>query len=94
VTALPEGKALIGRLALRQEKDLWVAYYAHPDTMELAVFLGSIAIAFVDGKPERKDAFIGLMREAVADILQGITGTRPTWGGLVNAPEKDRGVKP
>lgn len=91
---IPEGKVQIGRLALREEGALWVAYYAHPGTMELAVFLGSISIAIVDGKPERRDAFMGLMKEAVADILEGITGTRPTWGDTVQAPEKDKGVKP
>ena len=86
---MPEQK--IGRLALREEGKFWVAYYALPDTMEGALLLGSIAMRFVQNQ-ERKDAFMGLMREAVADILEEKTGTRPTWPNPPQrAPEHERG---
>jgi hypothetical protein len=79
----------IGRLALRVEGDLWVGYYALPDTMDDAVFLGSIQMQFVQDQ-DRKDAFMNLMKEAVADILEEKTGERPSWSGLRSAPEHER----
>lgn len=81
----------IGRLALRHEGNSWNAYYAMPDTMEGAIWLGSIAMRFVDDNPERKAAFIGLMREGVSDLIEEKVGVRPTWPeGLQAAPEHER----
>jgi hypothetical protein len=80
-----------GRLALRSEGDLWVAYYALPKTMEGAIFLGSIQLRFVQD-PVRKSTFMDLMQEAVSDIIEEITGERPTWpDGPMPAPEHERG---
>ena len=53
----------IGRLALRHEGNFWNAYYALPGTMEGALFLGSIAMAFVVENTERKELFMAMMRE-------------------------------
>jgi hypothetical protein len=81
----------IGRLAMRDEGSLWVAYYALPDTMKGAIFLGSIAMRFVVNAPERKAAFMGIMRDAVSDIIEETTGRRPTWpDGPRTAPEHER----
>jgi hypothetical protein len=81
----------IGGLALRHEGKFWNAYYALPDSMADAIQLGSIAMRFVENNQERKDAFMALMREGVADILQEQTGTRPTWpDGPQSAPEHER----
>ena len=44
---MSDRKEQMGRLAMRVEGDLWVAYYALPSTMKDAVFLGSIQMAFV-----------------------------------------------
>jgi len=71
-------KQLFGRLALRAEGDSWNAYYALTDTMEGALFLGSIKLRFVQNK-KRKALFMELMRESVGDILKEITGERPEW---------------
>jgi hypothetical protein len=81
-----------GRLAMREEGPMWVAYYALPDTMSGAVFLGSIALRFVQDK-ERKDTFMELMREAVSDIIEEQTGSRPVWPEPHGhpAPESERG---
>ena len=57
--------AAIGRLALRGEGPDWNAYYAMPHTMEGALRLGSIAMAFVVDSDEIKQAFMTLMRAAV-----------------------------
>jgi len=81
----------MGRLAMRIEGNNWVAYYALPDTMKDAIFLGAIAMRFVTD-PVRKAAFQAMMREAVGDILEEITGERPIWPNPegVPAPEHER----
>lgn len=86
-----EPMAQIGRLALRQEGDLWNAYYAMPNTMEGAIFLGSIRIAAVMRDDARKQAFIDLMREVVGDTIKDTTGVQPQWpDGPQPAPEHER----
>lgn len=83
----------IGRLSFREEGALWVAYYALPNTMDDAIFLGSIRMRFVRD-PERRTAFIALMREAVGDIFEEEMGIRPKWPDRVQpAPEHERGGK-
>lgn len=80
----------IGRLAMRVEGDKWTAYYAMPDTMEDAVYLGQIAMRFV-ADPERKAAFMSLMRDVVADLIEEACGQRPTWpDGPRPAPEHEK----
>ena len=80
----------IGRLAMRVEGDKWSAYYALPNTMEGAIYLGQIAMRFV-ATETRKSAFMELMRESVSDILEEATGARPTWpDGPRCAPEHER----
>jgi hypothetical protein len=78
-----------GRLAMRTEGNLWVAYFARIGTMEGAVFLGSIQMAFVQS-PDRKAAFMGLMQEAVGEILADAMGVEPHWPEPVAAPESER----
>lgn len=80
----------IGRLAMREEGDNWNAYYAMPHTMDGALLLGSIRMAIAI-RPDRKEAFMALMRDAVADIIEERTGVRPTWpDGPRRAPEHER----
>lgn len=80
----------IGRLAMRHEGANWNAYYAMPDTMEGAIFIGSICMAAL-GDPERKAAFMEMMRGIVADVIEMETGQRPTWpDGAQPAPEHER----
>jgi hypothetical protein len=80
----------VGRLAMREEGDNWVAYYAMPDRMSDAIFLGSIRMGAVRSNPERKQAFMDMMRDIVADIMEEQLGVRPTWGGPETAPEHER----
>ncbi|RMA42223.1 hypothetical protein D9R08_12015 [Rhodophyticola porphyridii] len=81
----------VGRLAMRVEGDFWVAYYALPDTMEGALFLGSIRMAFVQDIAA-KETFMALMRDAVSDIVKGHTGIAPEWPDPhgTPAPEHER----
>lgn len=80
----------VGRLALREEGENWNAYYAAPDTMVGAIFLGSIKRTFVDSE-KRKRAFLSLMQDCLGDIIKKATGVRPTWPeGVQPAPENER----
>jgi len=81
----------IGRLAMRQEGGNWNAYYAMPDSMEGAIFLGSIRMGAVVGHADRKKAFMDLMRGIVTDIIEEKTGHRPEWPDEPTpAPEHER----
>jgi len=81
-----------GRLALREEGSWWVAYFAHPDTMERAQHLGQIRMALVQD-PTVKEAFMLLMRHAVTVMLTDISegDAEITWpNDPVRAPEHER----
>ena len=80
----------IGRLALREEGENWSAYYAMPDTMEGAIFLSSIRMAIVTESETRKQQFMSLMRDVVADMIEEATGVRPIWREPQAAPEHER----
>lgn len=87
---MSEPMTQVGRLALRHEGDNWVAYYALTDTMQDAIFLGSIRMGAVVDNPQRKQAFMDLMRDLVSDLIEEKTGIRPSWGGPQSAPEHER----
>jgi hypothetical protein len=80
----------VGRLAMRHEGENWNAYYALPDSMQDPIFLGSIRMGAVADNPERKQAFMLMMRDIVSDIIEASTGIRPTWGGPQSAPDHER----
>lgn len=85
----------VGRLALRREGKWWAAYYAMPNTMNGALPLGRIRMSMVEGGTtahhRNKDSFMGLMREAVGDLIEEATGVRPSWpDGPQPAPEHER----
>ena len=82
----------IGRLAMRVEGDLWVAYYALPETMDGALFLGSIRMAFVQDFAA-KEIFMALMRDAVSAIIKNASGHEPAWPHPhgTPAPDHERG---
>ena len=82
----------VGRLAMRVRGTVWVAYYARRDSMHGAIFLGSIQMAFVEGNPTRKMAFMALMQEAVSDFLKESTGGKVSWPNPPQeAPLHERG---
>jgi hypothetical protein len=83
----------VGRLALRADGDLWRAFYAMPDTLDNALFLGSIKLGLVSNNENQKMAFMKLMQDAVADILEKVSGERPTYpDGPQPAPEHERDI--
>lgn len=62
------------RIAFRSEGHMWNAYAAKSDTMKDAIWLGSIAMRFVENNEPRKRAFMEIMKGAFADALKEITG--------------------
>jgi len=83
-------KQQIGRLAMRHEGNNWNAYYALPNEMSGAIFLGSITMQAVVNNEDRKKQFMHMMRDIVADIIQEQFGVRPTWDSDTPAPEHER----
>jgi hypothetical protein len=79
----------IGRLALREEGEFWNAYFAMPDTMHDAILLGSIRTQIIRERPRRKAQFMALMREAMTDIIQQVSGERPEWPDAEGEPAPD-----
>ena len=85
-----EMKQLPMRLAMRVEGNKWNAYVAQLDTMEKAIWIGSIALALVEKNTARKDAFLALMTSSLADAIEELVGRRPTWSEPEQAPEHER----
>lgn len=79
----------VGRLAMRVEGYKWVAYYALPNSMEDAVWLGEVEMALVS-RVDRREQYLSFMRDVVADILEEKTGTRPGFNEPDAAPEHER----
>lgn len=81
----------IGRVAYRVEGDNWNVYYVpETDTMEGAVFFGSVRMALIAQKPERKAQFIAFMRDCFGDMIEQQFGFRPVWGDPIPGPEHER----
>lgn len=80
----------MGRLAMRVEGDLWVAYYALPNTMKDAIFLGSIQMAFVQDW-QKKELFMSMMKDCVSDLIKERIGADASWpDGPAPAPAHER----
>lgn len=62
-------KQQMGRIAFRLEGDWWVAYYAMKDTMEGALELARIQMAMVVNHPQRKNAFMKIMRDYIKSVV-------------------------
>jgi hypothetical protein len=75
----------VGRLALRQVGDHWVAFYAVPDSMEDALELARIRMVLVE-REDRRHEFMRVMAEVVADLIEEQVGVRPFMPGPQPAP--------
>ena len=67
-----------GRLALREDGEFWVAYFAPLDSMEGAMPLASIGLRFLPG---RRAEFITLAKALLGDMLSASGLTISEWGG-------------
>ena len=84
-----ERKKLPMRLAMRLEGSAWNAYVAKLDTMEGAIWVGSIAARFIEDK-RRKEVFLELMKDALSEVFEEMTRTPVTWNKPVDAPEHEK----
>jgi hypothetical protein len=77
------------RLAFRIEGDKWTCYCAKSDTMDGALWMGSIMMSIVQHK-DRKQAFMDLMRDALGEFLtERLGGDIKSWS-TEPAPESER----
>jgi hypothetical protein len=83
----PEQK--VGRLAFRVEGDNWACYYAMPDSMERAIWMGTIRMGLV-ANPERKQMFMDLMKHALSEFIKESTGQLPEMWKEELASESER----
>lgn len=85
----------IGKVAYREIGSRWVAYYTLThDGKTTTIQLGSIQLRICRQLPKRKEEFKILMRDIAWDIIEDITGMRPTSHGETVAPESERGRPP
>ena len=66
----------LGRLAFREENDLWVAYYKFHDE---SFFLGAINMRAVVKDEKAKMAFMELMKTVVSNLVEKFYGVKPDW---------------
>ncbi len=78
------------RLAFRQEGEFWNAYIAKHNTMDDAIFIGSIILATCKKDPAIKDAFVELMKVVFSNALEEITGEAPEAFEMRTAPESEK----
>lgn len=76
------------RIALRQEGDMWNAYLA-PEGVDNWLLLGSIRLSVVMKNRRAKDAFMKLMEDLVADVIEEVVGMRPDMV-VRDAPPEER----
>jgi hypothetical protein len=79
----------VGRLAFRVEGDKWTCYFARADSMEGAIWMGSIAMGIVRDE-SRKGAFMTIMREALGDFIEENLGKQVEVWNEQPAPESER----
>ncbi len=86
--SVPVDRVEIGKVSFRVDAEgWWTAYYMIDEPIEDSVKLGSIHITLVAHKPERKQAFIDLMRNVAGDLLADIVGIPPEFGDVKLASE-------
>lgn len=80
-----------GRLAFRVEGEMWNCYYAMPDTMEGAIWLGSIHMHIARNNT-RKELFMKMMRDCLNEFFEDNDLKVDHWKQQV-APEHERSKK-
>jgi hypothetical protein len=59
----------VGRIAFREEGNLWNAYWALPNTMEDAILIASVKMGVVRSNADLKQAFMEFVRLAASRLL-------------------------
>jgi hypothetical protein len=80
----------VGRIAMRQQGDWWIAYFAEQGSMQGAVELARVGMGFVQDKT-RRDQFLKFVRDIYADAIEEKLGVRPQFPDAPQpAPEHER----
>ncbi len=74
------------RLAIRHEGDKANAYFCRLDTMQNAIFIGSIHIAAVKEDPEVLDAWKDVMKKSVQAVVRAMLGVDVQFDASVEFP--------
>jgi len=71
----------VGRIAMRDMGDWWVAFYVlpTPEGTEEWTEMGRIKLYLAADSEERKQLFINVFKHYVAEVIQHIAGKEPTW---------------
>jgi hypothetical protein len=78
------------RLAFRREGPWWNCYLANQNTMDGAKLLSSVLIRPFEDNPDRKNRYMALMQEILADALTDVFGEKPEKWETTQAPEGER----
>jgi hypothetical protein len=77
------------RLAFRVEGEKWTCYAAKPNTMEGALWMGSLMLSLVRDE-NRKRAFMDLMSSALGEFIAEKFGRDIESWSIEQAPESER----
>jgi hypothetical protein len=77
-----------GRLAFRVEGTMWNCYYALPDTMQDAIYLGSLHMTIARNLKHKK-AFMNIMRNSLNEFFKDQNLIVDHWK-TETAPEHER----
>lgn len=83
------GRHPFGRLAFREEGELWVCHFAPVEGLDESIFLGSILMRFADDNAVRRQ-FVDLMTDCLSRVIKETFGEKPTWSDPEPAPEHER----
>jgi hypothetical protein len=80
-----------GRIALREEGDWWVAYWARPDTMDGALPLARVRMNLVAKDKAIKRAFIEFAQLIMTHGIEAVGGKIEGWHAPIPGPPHERG---
>jgi hypothetical protein len=79
------------RLAFRREGQWWNCYLANQGTMDGAKLMASVLIGPFENNADRKERYMILMKEILAEAIEETFGVKPTEWKDRQAPESERG---
>lgn len=87
---VPADAPQVGKIAMRQEGQWWVAYLDLQHENRPKVELARIHMDAMRINPDRREQFLTLARDLVADLIERATGIRPIFGAPTPGPEAER----
>lgn len=82
----------VGRLAFREEGEMWCCYWAKPDSMVGATLLGAVQLKAAVQNPAVKAQFMDLMKTLMHSVA-GELGLNVADWLVEGAPESERSRK-